>query len=170
MEHYNKYYLVRASEFDSRRAKPPPTSYGEQRRHDIEHSYRDLLKELTNPSERVFDAAAEFRKKAQSALTEGTQDSRRRMLPRANVRPPSPQPAQQQQQQPASEERAESPAGAKATVHRSRSVVRRTPKQQRAARNELHTLLSPVRTTKKGKKQKNKTTEKPVVVARTYWR
>ena len=168
MEHFNKYYLVRASEFDNRRAKPPPTSYGEQRRHDIEHSYRDLLKELTNPSERVFDAAAEFRKKAQSALTEGAQDSRRRMLPRATVRPPSPQPAQQQQ--PTSEERAESPAGAKATVHRSRSVVRRTPKQQRAARNELNTLLSPMKTGKKGKKQKKKATEKSVVVTRQYWR
>ena len=167
MEHYNKYYLVRASEFDSRRAKPPPTSYGEQRRHDIEHSYRDLLKELTNPSERVFDAAAEFRKKAQSALTEGAQDSRRRMLPRATVRPPSPQPAQQQ---PTSEERAESPAGAKATVRRPRSVARRTPKQQRAARNELHTLLSPMKTSKKGKKQKKKATEKSTVVTRKYWR
>ena len=115
MEHFNKYYLVRASEFDNRRAKPPPTSYGEQRRHDIEHSYRDLLKELTNPSERVFDAAAEFRKKAQSALTEGAQDGRRRLLPRAPDRPSSPQPPQQRQ--PTSEERAESPVGAKATVH-----------------------------------------------------
>ena len=168
MEHFNKYYLVRASEFDNRRAKPPPTSYGEQRRHDIEHSYRDLLKELTHPSERVFDAAAEFRKKAQSALTEGAQEGRRGLLPRTPVKPPSPQPPQQHQ--PAPEGRAESPAGAKATVHRARSVVRRTPKQQRAARNELNTLLSPMKTAKKGKSQKKKATEKSTVVTRKYWR
>ena len=154
MEHFIKFYLVRASEFDNRRAKPPPTSYGEQIRHDIEHSYMDLLKELTNPSERVFDAAAEFRKKAQSALTEGAQDSRRRLLPRATVRPPSPQPAQQQQ--PTSEERAESPTGTKPPGRSSRLVVRRTPKQQRSARNELRTLLSPAKTVKKGKKNKRR--------------
>ena len=132
MEHYNKYYLVRASEFDNRRTKPPPT----------------------NPSERVFDAAAEFRKRAQSALTEGTQDGRRRLLPRAPDRPPSLQPAQQQE--PTSEERAEGPAGAKATVRSSQSVVWRTPKQQRSARNELCSLLSPVKTGKKGKKKRRK--------------
>ena len=62
---------MKASEFDNRRAKPPPTSYGEQRRNDIENSYKDYLRELADPSARVFDAAAEFRKKAQSALTEG---------------------------------------------------------------------------------------------------
>ena len=127
------------------------------------HSYRDLLKELTHPSERVFDAAAEFRKKAQSALTEGAQDSRRRLLPRATVRPPSPQPAQQQQ--PTSEERAESPTGTKPPGRNSRSVV-----QQRSARNELRTLLSPAKTVQKGKKQKKKATEKSVVVTRQYWR
>ena len=132
MEHYDKYYLVRVSEFDNRRAKPPPT----------------------NPSERVFDAAAEFRKRAQSALTEGAQDGRRRLLPRVPDRPSLPQPAQQRQ--PTSEERAESPAGAKATVHRSRLVVWLTPKQQRSARNELRTLLSPMKTGKKGKKNKRR--------------
>ena len=168
MEHFNKYYLVRASEFDNRRAKPPPTSYGEQRRHDIEHSYRDLLKELTHPSDRVFDAAAEFRKKAQSALTEGAQEGRRRLLPRIPDKPPSPQPTQRQQ--PAPERRAESPVGANTTVHRSRSVVRRTPKQQRAARKELNTLLSPMKTARKVKNQKKRATEKSTVVTREYWR
>ena len=63
MEHYNKYYLVMASEFDNQRAKPPPTIYGEQRRHDIEQSYKDLLREVADPSARVFHVAAEFRKK-----------------------------------------------------------------------------------------------------------
>ena len=67
MEHYNKYYLVKASEYENQRARPPLTSYGEQRRHDIEHSYKELIRELTDPSARVF----KFRKKAQSALTEG---------------------------------------------------------------------------------------------------
>ena len=162
MEHYNKYYLVRASQFDNRRTRPPPTSYVEQRRHNIEHSYKDLLRELTNPSERGFGAAAEFRKRAQSALTEGAQDGRRQLLPRIPDKPPLPQPPQQRQ--PTSEERAESPAGAKAPGQSSRSMVRHTPKQQRAARNELCTLLSPVKTGKKGKKQKKKATEKPVVV------
>lgn len=75
-----------------------------------------------------------------------------------------------QQQQPVPEGRAESPVRTKATVHKARSVVRRTPKQQRAARNELNTLLSPMKTAKKEKKQKKKTTEKPVVVTRKYWR
>ena len=168
MEHFNKYYLVRASEFDNRRAKPPPTSYGEQRRHDIEHSYRDLLKELTHPSERVFDAAAEFRKKAQSALTEGAQEGRRGLLPRIPDKSPSLQPTQRQQ--PAPERRAESPVGVKTTVHRPRSVVRRTPKQQRAARNELNTLLSPMKTARKVKNQKKRATEKSTVVTREYWR
>ena len=50
MEHYNKYYLVDASEFDNRRAKSPPTSNREQRRHDIEHSYKNLLRELVDQS------------------------------------------------------------------------------------------------------------------------
>ena len=150
MEHFNKYYLMRASEYDNRRTRPFPTSYGKQRRHDIEHSYKDLLREFTNPSERVFNAAAEFRKRAQSALTERAQDGRRRLLPRIPDKPPLPQPPQRQ---PTSEESAESPAGAKAPGQSSRSMVRHTPKQQRAARNELCTLLSPVNTGKKGKKQ-----------------
>ena len=120
------------------------------------------MRELTNPSERVFDAASMFRKRAQSALTEGAQDGRGRLLPRIPDRPPSSQPAQQRE--PTSEESAESPAGAKAPGRSSRSAVRRTPKQQRAARTELCTLLSPVKTGKKGKKQKKKATEKPVVV------
>ena len=50
MEHYNEYYLVDASEFDDRKAKSPPTSYREQRRHDIEHSYKNLLRELVDQS------------------------------------------------------------------------------------------------------------------------
>ena len=70
------YCLVKACEFDNRRARPPPTSYGEQRRHDIEHSYKDLLRELTGPSARVFDAAAEFRKKAQSEINEEGQQGK----------------------------------------------------------------------------------------------
>ena len=86
--HNNKYYLVKASEFDNRRARPPPTSYGEQRRHDIEHSYKDLLRELTDPSARVFDAAADLRIKAQSAITEGVQEERRCVLPRLPDKPP----------------------------------------------------------------------------------
>ena len=94
MDYYNKYYLVRASEFDNWRTRPPSISYGEQRRHDIEHSSKDLLRELTNPYERVFDAAAEFWKRAQSALTEGTQDRRRQLLPGIPDKPPSPQPPQ----------------------------------------------------------------------------
>ena len=72
MEHYNKYnYLVKASEFDNRRARPAPTSYGEQRRHNIEHSYKYLLRELADQSARVIDAGAELRKKAHSSFTEG---------------------------------------------------------------------------------------------------
>ena len=39
--------------------------------HDLKHSYKELLRELTDPSAKLFDAVAEFRKKAQSALTEG---------------------------------------------------------------------------------------------------
>ena len=168
MEHYSKYYLVRVSEFDNQRTRPPPTIYREQRRHDIEHSHKDLLRELTNPSERVFDAAAEFRKRAQAALTEGAQDGRRRLLPRIPDKPPSPQPPQQRQ--PTAEESAVEPAGARAPGRNSCSAVRRTSKEQKAARNELRALLSPVNTDKKGKKQKKKTTEKPVVVTRQYWR
>ena len=71
MECYCKYYLVKASEFNNRRARPPPTSYWEQRRHSIEHSYKELLGELTDQAARVFDPAAEFGKKAWSALTKG---------------------------------------------------------------------------------------------------
>ena len=63
MEHYNKYYLVNPSEFKNRRARPPPTSYGEQRKPDIEFSYKDLLRELADQSARMFDAAAEVRKR-----------------------------------------------------------------------------------------------------------
>ena len=134
MEHYNKYYLVKASEFDNRRARPLPTSYGEQRRHDIENSYKDLLRELTDPSARVFDAAAEFRKKAQSALIEGVQEGRRQMLPRLPDKPPSPQPRQA-----SAEESEEEAASDRVPGQNSRSTVRRTPKQQRAARSDLRT-------------------------------
>ena len=145
---------------DNRRTKPPLTSYGEQRRHDIEHSYKDLLRELTNPSERVFDAAAEFRKRAQSALTEGAQDCRRRLLPRIPDRPlhrnllNSDNPFQRREQRVLLGPR-----------HPGADHSRR-----RSARNELRTLLSPVKTGKKGKKQKKKATEKTVVVTRQYWR
>ena len=78
MEHYNKYYLVKASEFDNRRARPRRTSYGEQRRHDIEQSYKDILRELA----------------AQSALTKGVQEWRRQVLPRIPDKPPSQSPRQ----------------------------------------------------------------------------
>ena len=80
MEHYDKYYLVKASDFNNRRARLPPTSYGEQKRHDIQHSYIALLRELTGPSARVFDAAAEFRKKAQSAINEEGQEGKTQVL------------------------------------------------------------------------------------------
>ena len=91
MECYCKYYLVKASEFNNRRARPPPTSYWEQRRHSIEHSYKELLGELTDQSARVFDPAAEFGKKAWSALTKGGgAGGRRRMLPRLPDNPTSP--------------------------------------------------------------------------------
>ena len=71
MEHYNKFYLAKASEFDNRRVSPPPTSYWEQRKHDIKHSYKDLLRELTDPSARVFDVAAEFRIRLSQHLPRG---------------------------------------------------------------------------------------------------
>lgn len=163
MEHHNKYYLVKASEFDNRRARPPPTSYGEQRRHDIDKTYKDLLRELTDPSARVFDVAAEFRKKAQSALTEGVQEERKRMLPRLPDKPPLRQPRQ------ASAEKAEEEAVSDRVPTRNPgSTVRRTPKKQRAARSELHSLLSPANTKKRGTKKKEK--KSSVVKPREYWR
>ena len=63
MEHHNKYYLGKVSDFDIQRVRPPPTNYGEQRRHNNNHSYKELLKELTNLSAKVFDAVSEFPKK-----------------------------------------------------------------------------------------------------------
>ena len=49
---------------------------------------------MTDPSAKVFDAAAEFRKKAQSALAEGVQEGRKWMLPRLPDKPPLRQPQQ----------------------------------------------------------------------------
>ena len=63
MEHCNKYYLVKASNFERRRASHPPTSYEEQRSHHIEHSYKEFWRELTIPSEKVFNTAAKFRRR-----------------------------------------------------------------------------------------------------------
>ena len=75
MDHCNKCYLVKASKFKNQRARPPPTSYGEQRRHNIEHSYKELLRELTDPYARVFDAATEFRKKGSVCTERGAKGS-----------------------------------------------------------------------------------------------
>ena len=75
MDHSYKCYLVKASEFKNQRARPPPTSYGEQRRHNIEHSYKELLRELTDPYARVFDAATEFRKKGSVSTERGAKGS-----------------------------------------------------------------------------------------------
>ena len=51
-------------------------------------------------------------------------------------------------------EGAEEPAGARASGRNSRSAARRTPKQQKAARNELRAILSPLNAGKKGKKSR----------------